>query len=115
MALPHAKPGEAVRLANLATEHSTALVKTEQFEAIHLVVPAGEALSPHSVAGQFTLHCLTGRVRLTRTEGEDIILAAGEWLYLDRAEEHGVEGLEDAALLLTIMFDDGSTAGIARP
>ena len=61
MALDHAQPGEAVRLASLSRDHGTALVKTEQFEAIHLVVRAGAKLAPHSVAGEFTLQCLTGR------------------------------------------------------
>ena len=104
MALDHAQPGEAVRLASLSRDHATALVKTGQFEAIHLVVKAGARLAPHRVAGEFTLQCLTGRVRLTRPASQDVILEAGEWLYLGRAEEHGVEGIEDAALLLTILF-----------
>jgi quercetin dioxygenase-like cupin family protein len=104
MALHHAKPGEPVRLASLGTEHSTALVKTDQFEAIHLVVRGGESLAPHRVAGEFTLHCLTGRVRVSLTGARNIVLDAGDWLYLERAEEHGVEALEDSTLLLTILF-----------
>jgi quercetin dioxygenase-like cupin family protein len=104
MALHHAQPGEAVRLASLSRDHATALVKTDQFEAMHLVVSAGEKLAPHSVAGEFTLHCLTGRVRLSRPDADGVTLEAGEWLYLGRGEEHGVEGIEDATLLLTILF-----------
>ena len=104
MALDHAQPGETVRLAGLSRDHATALVKTDQFEAIHLVVGAGTKLAPHSVAGEFTLQCLTGRIRLSRPDSGDVILQAGEWLYLGRGEEHGVEGLEDATLLLTILF-----------
>jgi quercetin dioxygenase-like cupin family protein len=104
MALHHAKPGEPVRLASLGTEHSAALVKTDQFEAIHLVVPGGHSLAPHRVSGQFTLHCLTGRVNVSLTGAETIVLNAGDWLYLDRAKEHGVEALEDSTLLLTILF-----------
>lgn len=104
MALHHALPGEAVRLASLSPDHATALVKTDQFEAMHLVVRAGETLAPHRVAGEFTLHCLTGRIRLSRPASRDVTLEAGEWLYLESGEEHGVEGLEDAALLLTILF-----------
>ena len=50
MALDHAQPGEAVRLASLSRDHGTALVKTDQFEAIHLVVGAGTKLAPHRVA-----------------------------------------------------------------
>jgi quercetin dioxygenase-like cupin family protein len=104
MALHHAKPGEPVKLASLGTEHSTALVKTDQFEAIHLVVRGGTTLAPHRVAGQFTLHCLTGRVSVSLPGNQSLVLDTGDWLYLDRAEEHGVKGLEDATLLLTILF-----------
>jgi quercetin dioxygenase-like cupin family protein len=104
MALEHAKQGQVVNLASLGeAAHSTALVKTEQFEAIHLVVAAGATLPSHSVGGQATLQCLKGRVRLTL--GDDAVeLAEGDWLYLDRDVEHGAEGLEDAAILLTILF-----------
>lgn len=104
MALQHAKHGEVVHLPGLAeAPGSRALVKTEQFEAIHLLVPAGTALPPHKVSAQATLQCLSGRVSLSLGETA-VILAAGDWLYLERAEEYGVEGIEDAALLLTILF-----------
>jgi quercetin dioxygenase-like cupin family protein len=104
MALEHAKQGEVVNLTNLGeAARSTALVKTEQFEAIHLVVAAGATLPPHSVSGQATLQCLKGRVRLT-LQGDTVELAEGDWLYLDRDVEHGAEGVEDAAILLTILF-----------
>lgn len=104
MALQHAKHGEPVHLPSLAdTAGSRALVKTDDFEAIHLLVPAGSVLPPHKVSGQATLLCLSGRVSLS-LDGTDVALGAGDWLYLERAEEHGVEGLEDAAILLTILF-----------
>lgn len=104
MALQHAKHGQAVHLPSLAeAAGSRALVKTDDFEAIHLLVPAGSVLPPHKVSGQVTLLCLSGRVSLS-FGGTDVTLAAGDWLYLERAEEHGVEGLEDAAILLTILF-----------
>ena len=104
MALHHAHPGEVVRLAGLGTERSTALVKTEQFEAIHLVLRAGATLPPHRVAGQITLHCLSGSVSLSLGDTDRVTLEPGDWLYLERAEEHGVEGVADATLLLTVLF-----------
>jgi len=104
MALTHAVSGEIVRLESLETKYSQALVKTDQFEAIHLVVAAGASLPPHQVAGQLTLHCLTGCVKLTLADGQSKNLAAGDWLYLEGAAEHGVEGMEDSTLLLTILF-----------
>lgn len=104
MAIPHAEQGQVVSLPRLeGADRSTALVKTDQFEAIHLIVPAGATIPPHHVPGQATFHCLKGRLRLT-FGGTSAELQAGDWLYLDRAEEHAVEGLEDSALLLTILF-----------
>lgn len=105
MALEHAQNGEVVHLRSLRDgDGSRALVKTEQFEAIHLIVPAGSTIPTHQVPGQATLLCLHGRVSLALAETE-VILATGDWVYLDRAEEHAVRGLEDAGLLLTILFD----------
>lgn len=105
MALHHAKHGEVVHLPACAEGAGMkALVKTEQFEAIHLVVNSGSTIPPHRVTGQATLQCLRGRVRVALPEAS-VTLAQGDWMYLDRAEEHGVEGIEDAALLVTILFD----------
>ena len=104
MAIPHAARGEVVSLPRLdGAERSTALVKTDRFETIHLVVPAGSTIPPHSVAGHTTFQCLKGRIALSFGEGM-VVLEAGDWLYLDPAEQHAVEGLEDSALLLTILF-----------
>lgn len=104
MALEHAKPGEVVRLASFdEAERTAALVKTDQFEAIYLAVRAGATIPSHSVAGLASLLCLKGRVRLTFA-GDVVELAAGDWLYFDKGQEHGVEGIEDSAVLLTIHF-----------
>jgi len=32
-------------------------------------------------------------------------LRTGDWIYLDGGEAHSVKGLEDSALLLTIIFN----------
>ncbi|WP_212742234.1 hypothetical protein [Sphingomonas sp. 3P27F8] len=95
-----------VHLPTLASERgatgSVALVKSDRFEAIHLVVPAGSTIPPHHVAGYLTLHCLEGLVTLGP---KDIALGAGDWIYLERGDQHSVQGVEDARLLLTILFD----------
>lgn len=56
MALHHATPGEVIDLSlrplSAETEHSTAIVKTDEFEAIRLVIPRGtDMLKRHN-----TLH-----------------------------------------------------------
>lgn len=113
MALQHAEPGEVVHLPSLAPERgatgTAALVKSDRFEAIHLIVPARATIPPHQVPGYLTLHCLEGHVTLGPS---DIELRAGDWVYLERGEPHSVHGVEDARLLLTILFDDD---GVAAP
>src|SRR5690606_19453914 len=39
------------------------------------------------------------------TESSTIEMKAGDWLYLEGGDTHRVKGLEDSALLLTILFD----------
>lgn len=107
MALHHVGPGEIARLAplreNLRDLRTHALAKTDRFEAIRLIVPANAAIPEHSVAGPATLHCLEGQVLLGR-DGGSVALEAGDWIYLAPGEPHSLQGVEDASLLLTIIF-----------
>ena len=107
MALRHVGPGEKVRLlplaGEIADERTAALVKTAQFEAVRLVLPAGSTIPAHAVDGQISLYCLEGAVVLQTTG--DLRLDAGEWVYLDGGERHALRAIEDTALLLTILFD----------
>lgn len=108
MALPHAEPAEIVDLRPLGTAipgaKTAAIVKARQFEAIRLVVLAGQEIPFHQVPGEITLHCLEGSVRLGLSQSE-VTLTAGDWLYLDGGEPHALTGIEDASLLLTIILD----------
>ena len=107
MALHHAMPGEIVDLRPLGPAidraASSALVKSDRFEAIRLVVRAGATIPAHSTPGFITLHCLEGAVSLDPVAAE---LRAGDWIFLDRGTPHAVTGIEDSSLLLTILFDD---------
>lgn len=108
MAKPHAKSGQVIDLrplgAGLKIEKTTALVKSESFEAIRLIIRAGVEIPPHQVTGNITLHCLESCVLLGLTESL-LELSAGEWVYLTGNTRHFVKGIEDSSLLLTIMFD----------
>ena len=68
MALHHVKPGEVADLAPLGSRlcdtKTSALAKSNSFEAIRLVVPAGKEIPAHDVPGEITLHCLEGRAIL---------------------------------------------------
>ena len=107
MALHHANSGEVVDLSPLGEDlpHSrtAALVKADSFEAVRLLLKAGEALRSHKVAGKFTLHCLEGKVMLELSD-ETIALSANQWVYLDEDVPHGVQALEPSSLLLTILL-----------
>jgi quercetin dioxygenase-like cupin family protein len=107
MALHHAASGEVVDLAPLGSglreAHTRALVKKDDFEAIRLVLPAGDELPAHRVSGRFILHCLEGRVSLTAPAGA-IELSADQWVYFEGGIPHAVRAIEDSSLLLTILL-----------
>ena len=104
MALHHVHPAEKVRLASIADPavKTAALVKTQSFETVQLILRAGDDISSHSVPGHATIHCIEGLVHLNMREA--VQLAAGDWLYLDRGQEHSVSAIEDSSLLVTILF-----------
>jgi quercetin dioxygenase-like cupin family protein len=108
MAIHHALPGEIVDLsplgAALADARTTALVKAKHFEAIRMIVRAGMKIPSHGVEGETLLHCLEGRITLG-LKGGDRLLAAGDWVYLMGGEAHSLTGVEDAQVLLTILFN----------
>lgn len=109
MALPHCRSGEVTCLGAIddAATRTVALARTPSFEAIHLVVRAGESIPPHQVAGTMTLYCVAGHVRLDH--GSLSELWAGDWLYLDPGTPHSVQAVADSSLLLTILFDESGT------
>jgi len=113
MALKHAAPGEVVDLRplrpRLFTARTQAIVRTSSFEAVRLVVPAGVEIPSHRVPGRITLQCIEGHAQLGLSD-ETINLWAGDWVYLDGNEAHSVKAIEDASLLLTILFEpEGKT------
>lgn len=106
MALHHLMPGETVNLSSRTSapqRKTAALVKTDRFEAAQLVLGAGNSIARHSVPGYATIHCLSGTIILETNES--IELSAGDWLYLDRGQGHSVRAIDDASLLLTILFE----------
>jgi quercetin dioxygenase-like cupin family protein len=105
MALHHAQPGEKIRLkaVGAADSKTAALVKTDGFEAAQLVVRAGATIQRHAVDGYVILYCIEGSVILDANA--QTRLEAGDWVYLERGEEHGLSALADSSLLLTVLFD----------
>lgn len=109
MALHHAKPGEIVHLRPLGPAlkdtATTAIIKSDRFEAMRLIVRTGAEIPSHEVSGNITLHCLEGAVELGLKHAA-VPTERGRLDYLDGGGAHSVKGLEDSALLLTIIFNN---------
>lgn len=105
MALPHARPGQAVDVrplgGRLGDERTTALLKSRDLEVIRLVLKAGATLPPHKVAGEITIQCLEGRLSV-RSDGATTVLGPGHLLFLNGGAVHDVSALDDASALVTI-------------
>lgn len=111
MALSHASSGQPVSLIPsadaLASAPTSALFKTDHLEVIRVVLPGGKAFPPHKVAGDITVQCLSGAIEFTMGEaGEErrVPLSAGELLYLEGGVRHGLRGLTDAVVLVSIVL-----------
>jgi len=116
MALQHANSGEVIDLRplgeSLAGSKSHAIVRTPHFEAMRLVIPAGSEIPTHEVDGPVMVHCIEGCVRIGL--GQDApTLRAGHWLYLEGGESYSFLGVEDASLLMTILFGSPRGEGAA--
>ncbi|OPH81329.1 cupin domain-containing protein [Nitrobacter vulgaris] len=107
MAMHHASPEEVVDLAPLGPKlkdaRTTAVVKSEAFEVVRLIIHAGTDIKAHQVDGPITLHCLEGRALLGLPE-TSLELSAGQWVYLEGGVPHSLKGIENTSLLLTILF-----------
>ncbi len=68
VALQHAKPGEIVDLrplgGKLKDAKTAAIIKSEHFEAVRLIVLAGSEIPPHKVPGNIMLIAWKGAYRL---------------------------------------------------
>ena len=105
MAIPHASPGDVIDVRPLgpalAGARSHALFKSDDLEVIRLVLPAGEGMPPHAVAGEITLQCIEGRIAFDCDAGARE-LAAGQLIHSAADEIHELRAIEDSSLLLTI-------------
>lgn len=107
MAIPHAYPGLPVDLRpngeSFFEARSAVLVQNDVFESIWMVIPKGHEMSRHQVEGAIRIYCLDGRIAFT-TGGKTHDLKAGHWLFLLGSEPHSLVEVEDASVLLTIIF-----------
>jgi len=106
MSIQHARSGEVIQLtlgSALSSSKTTTLLKTADLELIRLILPAGKEIPSHKAPGEITVQCLEGRVAFI-AEGKTQELTPGQLLYLDASLPHAVKGIEDSALLVTLLL-----------
>lgn len=107
MAISHATPEQIIDVRplgdKLGQSVTTTLIKTDSLEVIRLVVPAGKEIPQHQVKGEITVQCLEGSVNFS-TQSRTQTLQAGQLLYLTGDELHGLKGIEDSSVLVTILL-----------
>ena len=108
MAIQHAQPGEVVDVRplgdSLANAKTSTLFKTNNVEAVRIVMQAGKVIAEHEAPGEIIVQCLEGKIAFTAL-GKTEELEAGQLLYLAAEEPHSVSCIEDASFLLTILLN----------
>ncbi|MFD9910960.1 cupin [Streptomyces sp. NPDC059063] len=101
-------------LTALAEEHLTAARTAAHGRSAHLIVhdgalrqsvialARGSALDEHGTPPAASLQVLRGKVRLAAVGGGETVLAAGQLCVIPK-ERHGLLGLEDSVVLLTVV------------
>lgn len=107
MALQHAQPLDVINVRPLGPElrnaMTTSLLKTPTLQLMRLVLPAGQGMREHSLAGAITVQCLEGEAVVT-TPSRTCQLAAGQLVMLAGAQPHGVQAITDSSLLVTVLL-----------
>jgi len=107
MALPHAHPLDVIDIrplgAALRTTVTTSLLKTPSLQLMRLVLPAGQGVPEHHVAGSITVQCLEGDA-IVKTPSRECRLGAGQLVMLEGGEPHAVKAVTDASLLVTVLL-----------
>jgi len=107
MATNSAAAGEIVNLETWADDqpHSRtkAIVKTDEMELIRISLPSGKVLPKHKVSGPIIVQCISGVIEFTAM-GATQELSSLKLLHLMPGELHSIKAVEDAVILLTIIF-----------
>jgi nucleotide-binding universal stress UspA family protein/mannose-6-phosphate isomerase-like protein (cupin superfamily) len=102
-----AKPGQIIDVRPLgpalASTPTRKLAASQGIEIARLILPAGKEVFEFRNKGTLVAHCLEGRVAVT-VLGKTQVLEAGQLIYLPKEEPHTLKGVENAALLLTVVL-----------
>jgi quercetin dioxygenase-like cupin family protein len=83
--------------------NSKTLVKQPDFRIVLMALKKGGHLEKHSADARSSIHTLIGHVKVQLPE-QTVDLPRGHLLALDRALEHGLEALEESAIMLTLCW-----------
>jgi quercetin dioxygenase-like cupin family protein len=105
MAIPHARPGQAVSVHSdtSSSPQTTTLIKTECIEILRVGMSKGKRLARHKVPGEIILQCIAGSATLYIGDRE-CELSPGMLTYLFGGQEHSLTANADSTLLLTIIL-----------
>ena len=81
--------------SELGEAKTTALVKTDRFEAIRLCMHAGKVIPDHKAKGPITVQCLQGCLLFNVGEVESRMVP-GDWVYLEKEQIHSVKAIENS-------------------
>ena len=113
MALPHANPLDIINVAPLgdalSSAVSTSLIKTENLQLLHLVLPEHHDQPAHHVDQECTIHCLEGDVEVVMPAGVRR-LRPGNLIVLPAKQKHSLRARSHCAVLVTLMLDGGDAA-----
>ena len=106
MSLHHASSGELIDIRpmgpQLENAPSIALVRTDDFGVMRLVLREGKSTPQHHVPGEITLQCLEGTVEV-QVSDKTLVLQSGQMVFLEGNTPYALCALENASLLMTML------------
>ena len=110
MALPHAALLDVVNVAPLGDKlidsFSTSLIKTDQLQLLHLVLPARRDVPQHQVDDECTVHCLAGDVEVQMPSATHR-LGPGQLIVLPASQPYSLSARVDSTVLMTLLLHHG--------
>ena len=109
MSQHHPAPGELIDVRPLGDKlvdtASIALVRTDDFEVMRLVMSQGKSIPEHAVPGELTLQCIEGTVEVQALDKTQP-LQAGQMIYLKGNTPYALLALQNSSVLMTVLRKD---------
>lgn len=109
MAQYHPASGELIDVRPLGNKlvdtASIALVRTDDFEVMRLVLQQGKSVPEHHVPGEITLQCIEGTVEV-QSHDKTQQLQPGDLLYVPGNTPYALYALQNASVLMTMLRKD---------